>query len=367
MVNLIAIEEIKIEVADALNRLFGTYDIEELQRMVTTIDGNLVAIIKEILIRHSCEIFGAERTATTQEGFWYKGVMIEVTNTIDFNRPRTLVVALLVREVVEPREMKSRTIATSLVSMGRFDEVCVDLPSFVACDDEYLRLLTAEVFAVGYNWMSERIGAIIRRAATEVLNRELYEYIRIMVTNKKALEGLLFSAAANEEDFVVLDDIATQSAMMLAQRSAGKLGRSAADIAIQMMGQIIPIKDSVIRDVANEGTSRDIELGRDDYYRSDDSFAQSLRAVWGNIITCFPIVTEGDFLLVCFFMTEHKEYMLPLLDAHKDRLRQIALARGSGIRKNLGVLRALKRFFASAETAELAGRFTGGFLHGYHL
>jgi len=192
-----------------------------------------------------------------------------------------------------------------------------------------------------------------------------------MVPDKQALGGFIFSAATNDKDFVILDDVATRSSLILASENAKQLGRSAADITLQMMLEVVPMTDSAIRDAVQSDSGIEIDLRRDAYYQRDNSFSQSLRAVWGDTVACFPIVTEGQFFLVAFYMPKYKAVLEPLLTVHKERLKEIAKGRGKEIKINLDLVDAVKRTKRDrvgvlGDWAEIIGRFMGGVYKGHH-
>jgi hypothetical protein len=360
------VESLKIDLIDTLNRLFRDCKIENLGDMIFGIDNILIENLKECMLQNACELFGADEPDHNTRIIKYSGITIEIVHAVNVPKDQTLVIGLLVRTLDDDIPRKSRTLTVRLNGIGRYDQIRFEIPSFIEnCDRDHLKLLGTELFSVGYNWMNERITAVIR-AASEETNKSLYEYVRIMVQDKRALEGFLFSAAVKDQDFVILDDFAARSALVLAQKNAERLGRSAADLAVQMIVEIVPIKDSVIRDVANSNHEVDIDLGRDDYYTSDGTFSESLRAVWGNMITCYPIVTDGNFLMVCFFMTRFKDYMVPILDAHRDRLREIALENNRSILRNLNVLSAFKKLSGAAKAGEFVGGLIAGYLKAHH-
>lgn len=367
-----ALEEEKIALVDELDAVFPSLSIENIARIPEAIDYFLIEALKRCVVKYSPQLFHADQADVDGSAVMIEGATIHIDNTHNFEDEQNLIVAMLVHNVgVSQEQRKLKGITTRLRETGAYSTVTFQVPTLLSfVDEEWLKQITVEIFSVGYSWMNERIITGIRNAC-EGTNRALYEYLRIMVPDKQALGGFIFSAATNDKDFVILDDVATRSSLILASENAKQLGRSAADITLQMMLEVVPMTDSAIRDAVQSDSGIEIDLRRDAYYQRDNSFSQSLRAVWGDTVACFPIVTEGQFFLVAFYMPKYKAVLEPLLTVHKERLKEIAKGRGKEIKINLDLVDAVKRTKRDrvgvlGDWAEIIGRFMGGVYKGHH-
>jgi hypothetical protein len=366
------LQQDKIDLLDHLNSSFPSValSLENLLVIPYAIDDILSQFLKSCIARHSPHLVGASAQDLGFDNFKVDGVTIDLTTTHNLKNEKNLIVAMLVHDVtIRSRQKKFRDVTVRLRETGTYSSVTFQIPAVLTrVDDDDLKQLAAEIFLVGYGWMNQQIVKGIRHAC-ETTNRELYDYVRLMVPNKEVLEGFLFSAASIESDFVVLDDLATSSALVLASKSAGRLGRSAADIALQMMLEVIPLADSVIIEAVKHESSIDLDLSHDSYYQSDNSFSQCLQAVWGQTVSCFPVVSEGEFFLVAFFMPKYKNILEPLLVAHKERLQHIAREHGKAISNNLKIvdgLRKKSKELNAGRWAGVIGEFVGGVLKAHH-
>jgi hypothetical protein len=269
----------------------------------------IIASLRTSIVRYAEVFFGASpdmKRLVIKAG----GYIVRINAVKGVPNEKTLHVMLLVRAVdFDPKKIKNRTFRARLEGIGQFNAVTFSIPTIMPhIDEEWLKRFTSELFAVGYSWMGRRIIQGIREAC-EQTNRQLYDYVRAMVPNQELLTGFLFSAVADDKDFVVLDDVAVASAFTLAKNTSRRLGRSAADVVLQMMLEVVPINDSVIRVAVQHEDGLDLDLSRDEYYQRDNNFSQALRAVWGDSVTCFPIVRSGPMLLLAFYMTQYKEQL----------------------------------------------------------
>lgn len=358
-----AVESEKIGLMDELDHYFAEISIDTLTELVAALDDLLIDYLKRLIVKYATPLFGAEVVDKDAWSFHLKEAKIVVEKSIDLKDERHLVLGLLVRNLETNRTQRKKRHATriDINGWGRYSSVVYDFPDICTVRDEnLLTKLTKDVFVVGYHWMNEKTVSCIRRTLGQ-FNQSLYEHMRIIVPNEKLLDGFIFSAVYENNDFVVLNDFAISSALLLAEPNAWKLGRSAADVTIQMMTQVIPIEDSVIMEAVKNENSVVIDLSKDRYYQADDTFSDALRAVWGDSITCFPIVKEGDFLLVAFFITCHKDELEPMLIVHKQRLQQLAKDKSNMWKKGFELLSKVK---ARAPNAAVLGEFAGGFVGG---
>ncbi len=358
----------KIVLLDYLDKTFLETSIENISALPDQVDFYLIEELKRLIARYADCIFqGCDTLGCGKFSFKSSGVPVKIESADILCEEKKLTVAMLVVSPdVDEGYRKMRTLTVRLTDMGSYSSITFQIPTMLKfANSEFLELLSKEVFSVGYNWLNERIVAAVRRACYDT-NRELYEYLRIMVANKDVLEGLMFSAAAKDMDFVLLDDVAMETAINLASRNSAMFRRCAASMALEMMLEVVPISDSVIRHVVQQGECVDIDLRADKYYQqSSDGFGESLKAVWGNTVSCFPIVTSGSFLLVVFFMSRYRAELEPLLRAHSKRLCEIALSRQKEIILSLKLVDASREGGSGrlGAYAELAGRFFNGLFH----
>lgn len=359
----------KIKLLDYLDSLFLTPSLDNITQLPDHVDYFLVEELKRFIVRYATHIFQSSDSSESTLIFKVKGVQIHIDSAQILGSSQ-LVIAMLVRSLeVDDAGRKMREITERLPGTGAYSTVIFQVPTLLKyVDEKILKNLAVEIFSLGYNWLSERIITSIRRACDNT-NRALYEYLRIMVPDRRILEGFVFSAAVQDKDFVVLDDVATRSALELASKRSEQFGRSAASMTLQMMLEVVPLSDSVIRDVMQQDGSIDIDLSAETYYQQgDEGFSDSLKAVWGNTVSCFPIVTSGKFFLVAFFMTQYKSELEPLLKAHRQRLCDIANGHAQDILVSLKLVSAAKEgnFEKAGDIAEIAGRFLGGIFHVPH-
>jgi hypothetical protein len=119
--------------------------------------------------------------------------------------------------------------------------------------------------------------------------------------------------------------------------------------------------DSVIADTVNSGRIMDFDLTAGKYYQADNSFSESMRAVWGSSVSCFPVMLEGRMLLIALFPTEFKTQLEPILTVHRLRLEEIAKEKIGHMKKILQILLQVR----SSNWAETIGEFTGAFAASY--
>jgi hypothetical protein len=359
----IKVETEKLALLQRLESFFGSTTIESIANLVDGIDYILLEHLGQSLARHAGQIFNADRNNVETLSFHVGNIRIQLEIAPNVQQEGCLLVCLIPRDLnLERSQIKlKKALEIKINGFGRYSSVIYDLPSLCSiADRDFLVTLTRDVFIVGHNWMNEKTMKCIREA-TDDANQSLYEYMRTVVTDRRILDGFVFSALLDERDFVVLDEAAIHTAISLAANSAWKLGRSPADIAVQAMTQVVPSADSVIADAVNSRKILDFDLTEGKYYQEDDSFSESMRAVWGPSVSCFPIMGEGKMLLIALFPTEFKTQLEPILIVHRPQLEQIAKEKIGHMKKVLQTLMQVR----PSNWAEAIGEFTGAFAASY--
>ena len=355
----IKIETEKLALLKSLDLSFGSITIESIADLVDGIDFILRDHLKECLVRHAVHLFEADRIDEEKQCFHVKGIRLELEIAPNIRHDSCLLVCLVPRDLsLEHSQTTLRNaVEIKIDEPGRYSSVTYTVPRLCSItNEELLSTLTRDVFVVGHNWMNEKTMKCIREASDDA-NRSLYSYMRTVVTDRRLMNGFVFSALLDEKDFVVLDEAATRTAISLATSSAWKLGRSPADIAVQAMTQVIPIADSVIADVVKGEKTMDFDLTTDKYYQADNSFNESMRAVWGSSVSCFPLMREGKMRLIAIFRTEFKTQLEPILIVHHSRLEEIAKEKIGHMKKTLQTLKQVRH----SNWAETIGEFSGAF------
>jgi hypothetical protein len=359
----IKIEAEKLALLKSLESLFGSITIESIADLVDGIDYLLLQHLGESLVRQATHLFNADRINEETQSFQVGNIRIEVEIGSNIQQEGCLLVCLIPRDLdLQKSEIRLRKAMEVKIDVpGRYSLVVYDLPTLCSIRDKDLLItLTKDVFIVGHNWMNEKTMKCIRQANYEA-NQSLYEYMRTVVTDRRILNGFVFSALMDEKDFVVLDETAIYNAISLAANTAWKLGRSPADVAVQAMTQVVPRADSVIADTINSGRTLDFDLTAGKYYQADNSFSESMRAVWGSSVSCFPIMREGKMLVIALFPTEFRSELEPILNVHGPILEQIAKDKIGHMKKILQILLQVR----PSNWAETIGTFTGAFAASY--
>jgi hypothetical protein len=359
------IESEKVGLYHQLDHLFSDSKLDQVEQATHIIDRLIAEYCCDALLRNAPTIFGAD--------FSRVGKQLVTIGSVDYalqfseldTRDEGNLPFLLSARTTDtlPKGVQHLTIKLSV--NGRYRTATFTCPKVVDPKTDLISELISSLFRVGYYWLDDKIVQAIR-ASCQATNRYLYRYIEAMLPEPSLLDGFWFSAAADEKDFVILDDFATLRSIHLANANAKRFGRSAANIVAEVVAEIVPINDSVIRDVANGDKSIDLDLSLDPYYSEKQSFRQALHALWGKRVTCYPILSEGKYLVVAFFPTSKKERLEPFLTHHRGRLREIAQQHSDSLIKNLRILSAFRSASTIGSAAEIAGRFVGGLLHSQH-
>jgi hypothetical protein len=334
------VENEKIALITHLHKHFSEISLESISGLFDGFDSVLTSFLAECLIRNAKRVFHAEKISHGQSSFEInrRAHVLEMSTPI--TKTTCLQVGIIVRESKPTAQEKDFLVRKfRLAGFGKFSEVeYVISKSCQAADLGLLEQLTKSIFLSGYNWLNERTIGCVGRAC-DAFNQALYEHVRIVVPDQQLLNGFLFSAAFKGKDIAVLSDSALKMAIQLAGPAAANLGRSAADIVVQWMTQIIPLADSSIVDAAQQGDEGIlVDLAQDVYYKADKSFSDSLRAVWGDSVFCLPILRSDQLILVAFYLPTCRAALEPILLAHRNHLKKIATEKLEGIVKGFNVL-----------------------------
>lgn len=359
----ITIEEEKLTLLRSLESAFESITLESISNLVAGFDFILQDHLARRLVHHARDLFLADRIDEERQSFYVAGIRFELEMVPNVQRDDCLLICLIPRDLsLEQGQTRLKKAAeVKIGTSGRYSLVVYDIPKLCSISNRDLLItLTKDVFAVGYNWITQKTMKCIREASDDA-NRSLYEYMRTVVTDRRLMNGFVFSALIDEKDFVVLDDGATSTAITLATDSAWKLGRSPIDLAVQAITQVIPRDDSVIVDAVQTERAIDFDLGGGKYYHTDISFSESMRAVWGSSVSCFPLMREDKMLLVALFRTEFKSQLEPILMVHGERLEQIAKEKIGRIKKTLEALIKVGKSHWAETFGEFSGAFTACF------
>ena len=339
-------------------------DVESLPAWIEDIDTILIDNLADCLIRHSRELFNAQNINIQSRSIYVNGIRYDLKVAPSVDKETHLLVCLMPRDVsLKDSDARLYKVAEAkLDGLCRYSHITFELTKYCQIRErDFLITLAREVFLVGHNWLNEKAMRCIREVAEDA-NRSLYEYMRTIVSSPELMQGFVFSALLDGKDFVMLDETAARTAMTLATSSAHKLGRSAADLAVQAMTQVIASEESVIVDAIKEIKVMDFDLTKDKYYQTDHSFSDSMRAVWGPSVSCFPIMREGRMLLIALFRTEYRTHLEPLLLVHQECLEELAQKKIDRMKKMLQVLVKVREDGWATTGGELLGTFVGSLL-----
>lgn len=359
----IEIETEKLALLKALESLFGSITLESIAELVEGVDFVLLQHLGESLVRQASYLFNSDRISEETQSFQIGNIRIEVEIACNIQQEGCLLVCLVPRALDLKRSDISlrKALEVEINVPGRYSVVDYELPIMCSIrDKDLLTTLTKDVFIVGYNWMNEKTMKCIRKANDDK-NQSLYEYMRTVVTDRRILSGFVFSALMDDKDFVILDEFAFFTGISRAANDAWKLGRSPADLAVQAMTEVVPLADSVIADTINSGGTLDFDLTAGKYYQNDNSFTESMRAVWGTSVSCFPIMREGRMLVIALFPTEFRSELAPILTVHRASLEEIAKQKIALMKKLLKILLQVR----PSSWAETLGQFGGAFAASY--
>ncbi|MBA5249199.1 MAG: hypothetical protein FE834_06680 [Gammaproteobacteria bacterium] len=264
----------------------------------------------------------------------------------------------LVRRSNAPELITSSKLITQ---KGRFNRVEICYPNkILELDEDFIFTLSTSYVNIGYDWLNEALIKKIKEI-TGNINVEIYDFFRKMVQDKPILEGFIFSVVAKDrskknKDFVLLDETSVSSLIKLANNSNLISGGSSASLVSDMIFEVVPVEESVICDVVAAKTKKDIDLAETNKWNSNN-LSRTLRVVWGDVVCCYPIITEGNFLLVAFYPKRNDADIDSFLELHKEALSKIAKKNISIIYKTIAMLEKINGREAVLFGSELLGRF----------
>lgn len=370
------VEAEKVQFLQELQTRFPSIDIEEIAIAAANLEQLAEVKIFDRVLSNIGRILSDPQMAAIGTQFILTGHRFEMSFATDLTRGGgdSLIYSCMCRSV-DAEEMGSISVEVPLDEPVRYRTVIFMFPAIAKTIDEpFLHALVSGIFGVAYNWLIDALGRAIADATAKT-NQDLYRFVRVMIPDQKVLEGFIFSVliqgkgAPKAEDVVILNDQAASLSIKLASERSRRLGRNPADLAVEMLSELVPYNDSVIPNACAEGKPVDISLKSEKYYQESMTFNEAMQAIWGSTVTCYPIVTDGEFLLVAFYQTQYKNILTPFVGFHKSRLAEMATAKTDRIRKGLDVMRSIKKkpdLSSASIWAEIAGRFTGGIIHAIH-
>lgn len=255
--------------------------------------------------------------------------------------------ALLLLEPIgllpEPGSMRSESI--TIRPLGGYSRLVLCLPDCIRLTDDQLdatKSVTASLIDVAYRWTESLIVEAIKDS-TKRLSLGLYSYVRNML-GEELSRGIVFSCLTGGEDFVILDDIAAAGIFELAAVAGGTFALSPIATAAKLLGEVVSVRDSVIKDAAEKSETFELPLtGKDatQYYRNDAALYDSLRAVWGTGFTCTRILKNDKFTIVAFAPAADRNEIVPRLELYRDDLRDRATGQLKNVRNHLKLVREL--------------------------
>jgi hypothetical protein len=257
-------------------------------------------------------------------------------------------------------------ISKAISEKGKFKLVEIFYPKGVLkIDETFIFALSVSLFNMGYDWLNITLLRTIKEI-TKDLNVEIYDFMHRMILDHKLLEGFLFSVvtkdrAKKEKDFVLLDERATETLVDLAEKSDYLTGEAPARLVSDMVFEVVPVEESVIADVIANNSKVDINLKKTDRWNTNN-LAGTLRAVWGDMVCCYPITKEGTFYLVAFYPKKNDEYIETYLKLHRDAIDELAKKNILNIHKTLKLLDTINGEENALFGAELFGAFLSQYL-----
>ena len=178
-----SLQEEKKALLDELNRLFADLSVDGLMDIPAAIDNVLFPVLHHCMVKYSPQIFGADEPDLASLTIKCGGIEYHVTDSKNIQNEKDLIIAILVRSLeVDRKIIMKRSIKARLGGFGMYSSFTFMFPrSLNNLDEDLLKQFAYEIYSVGYNWMNTRIVTGVRNAC-ETTNRELYDYVRIMVT-----------------------------------------------------------------------------------------------------------------------------------------------------------------------------------------
>jgi len=340
-------------------------DRRKLENITDKIDDEISTAIKKVIMKRHEYIFKENSVVTSATSLNIDGVLYTVTTDAQDALFTKVFTVSFIPFMKNDRAPELISEYRRIPKKGKFREIMVRYPREILNIDEYFLFnLSISLFNIGYDWLNTTLIRTIKETIKD-LNDEIYEFVNRMIQTPSVLEGFIFSALTTDrgkkdKDFVLLDDRATSALINLAEKSNYAIGDAPAKLVADMVFDVIPIEESVIADVVNNRSKTDIDLTKTDRYSSNE-FAKTLRAVWGDTVCCYPINSEGRFLLVAFYPKHNDKHITKHLKMHKVKLNTIARKNFSSIGKTLKVLDKINGKESVLFLSEVLGRFLSAF------
>lgn len=263
-----------------------------------------------------------------------------------------------------------KTININLEKSYRFDECKFLLPTELPCNENYISELVKGIFQIGYRWLGYTINLKVSEAISDTKG-ELYAYIKGMIDDETYLEGFWFSALVYDQednekkDVIILDQDAVQASLKISAKNFQRGMKSPEKSVTEMATEIVGQHESVIHEAVQRDEDFEIDLTSGSYYQNNTSFNLAMRAIWGESVSCFPIIDANEIAIVSFYRPQYKSYLSGFLERNHKNLQDLALRNLEDIKRGLATMKEIEEAPQSKTMVNWrTGEFFGGLLGG---
>lgn len=334
---------------------------KQLKTIANDIDEKISLAIKEAVIRRHQYIFKDDSRAVSDCVISSNDQEYFVNTDTQDNLLDKIFRINFVTQIKSSSPPEMVAISKAISEKGKFKLVEIFYPKGVLkIDESFIFALSVSLFNMGYDWLNTTLLRTIKEI-TKDLNVEIYDFMHRMILNHKLLEGFLFSVVTKDrtkkdKDFVLLDERATKTLVDLAEKSDYITGEAPARLVSDMVFEVVPVEESVIVEVIASNSKTDISLKNTDRW-STNNLARTLRAVWGDMVCCYPITRDGAFILVAFYPKKNDKHIGNYLKLHRDAIDELAKKNVLNIQKTLRLLDKINGKEKALFGAELLGKF----------
>jgi hypothetical protein len=246
-------------------------------------------------------------------------------------------------------------------SYGLIKQVVLYYPKNLEIKLDSINSLIINILETGYAWFKNKIENLVNNENIS-LSTNLYDYLKSFIILENIRKNLWFASITNEFGFRLIERNVALNLFEIIDNNSTVYGDSTNRFVSEMLSAKLPSEKLLMQKAIDNNEIINANISDSGYHKEGNIYSAAMSALYGtDTFTIHPILIDNNANVLLLYPTEHREFLEPIIEIHKNKLSKISKDSISIIHKTLTMF-DLKNNVSTAKIGEFIGGFTNGFL-----
>ncbi len=208
-----------------------------------------------------------------------------------------------------------------LIDCGQFETLKLFIPNRTAIDTDFIHEIVQVIFSSCYNWLQQKIYELTKENC--IAASSLYSYIRKISTIDEHWKNIWFFTIKDDIAFYLIDKSVLENGIKQNQTISKQVDRSPLRLVSEILIMKLPIHESNAKKALLLGKCIDLVIEDSIYAEKRALLTAAEIGLYGsNSVSIFPVMNEGNNLLLAAFPTKYRKDIEPVLELHKENIQE---------------------------------------------